>query len=415
MFDNLDKCQNSRLVHLHFTRTGVLCLYLNKSAITHSDALKDPENKMTIIRNGHKSGNAKDFVVIGVGGAGSTSATELSKVLGNPDDVIAVDRDLDALRTVTIGRRISIGHPIFIDEEDESGCDNLVDPNDLFRLKTVIGKTSLVFVLAGLGGASTLELLPSVLRTAMSTGASVLAIVTLPFALEGRTRSNTAATALQRVREVGCSLAVIDADGALSTGSIAGDLASELTAAKARVVMNVLSASSAATSGALNTSPEMLDAIKCGGETFISYASSEDAAEFRKVARDATKRPISSGLALRDAEYVSVVIAGPRDMSIKSLNAAISIVQNELSDEAVLSTSFVPNAETSNSGRVRVSVIAGRDPKPQMETVSPAETVKQSHAASRENGVSGQIDDLLGAPDWLAEQPTDQTAVAALL
>ncbi|MYA59918.1 MAG: hypothetical protein F4X40_05090 [Chloroflexi bacterium] len=69
--------------------------------------------------------------------------------------------------------------------------------------------------------------------------------------------------ALERVRETGCSLAVINADGALSTESLAGDLASELTAAKARVVMNVLSASSAATSGAFNTSPEMLYAIKC--------------------------------------------------------------------------------------------------------------------------------------------------------
>ncbi len=366
---------------------------------------------MTIIRKGHNSGKAKDFVIIGVGGAGSQSATELSKVLGNPDDVIAVDRDMDALRTLTVGRRISIGRPIYVGETDPQLDDDLVDPNDLFRLKTVVGKTPMIFVMAGLGGTTTLELMPAVLRTAMSTGSSVLAIVTLPFALEGRTRSNTASAALQRVREVGCSLAVIDADGALSAGSIAGDLASELTAAKARVVMNVLSASNATTSSALNTSPEMLDAIKCGGETFISHASSEDVTEYRKVAREATKRPITSGLDLHDAEYASVVIAGPRDMSIKSLNAVISIVQNEVSDEAVLSTSFVPNAESSNSGRVRVSVIAGRDPKPHLETVSQGETQN----LSQEDAVSDQIDDLLGAPDWLVDQPKSQTAVTTLL
>ena len=366
---------------------------------------------MTILRNGHNSGKAKDFVIIGVGGAGSQSATELSKVLGNPDDVIAVDRDTDALRTLTVGRRISIGRPIYVSEESEQPDDDLVDPNDLFRLKTVIGKTPLIFVLAGLGGSATLELMPAVLRTAMSTGSSVLAIVTLPFALEGRTRSNTASTALQRVREAGCSLAVIDADGALPAGSIAGELASELTAAKARVVMNVLSASNATTSGTLNTSPEMLDAIKCGGETFVSYASSEDATEYRKVAREATKRPITSGLELHDAEYASVIIAGPRDMSIKSLNAAISIVQNELGDEAVLSTSFVPNSESSNSGRVRVSIIAGRDPKPHLETVTHAEAV----VLTEEDAVSDQIDDLLGAPDWLVDPPENQSAVATLM
>ena len=400
---------------LHFTRTGVLCLYLNKSAITRRIALWNSENEMTIIRNERNTSKSKDFVIVGVGGAGSNSATELSKVLGNPDDVIAVDRDMDALRTVNVGRRISIGRPIFVNEEDESDRENLVDPNDLFRLKTVIGNTPLIFVMAGLGGTATLELMPAVLRTAMSTGASVLAIVTLPFALEGRTRSNTAAAALQNVREVGCSLAVIDADGALSTGSIAGDLASELTAAKARVVMNVLSASSAATSGALNTSPEMLDAIKCGGETFISHASANDAADHRKVAREATKRPITSGIELRDAEFVSVVVAGPRDMSIKSLNAAISIVQAELGDEAVLSTSFVSNSETPHSNRVRVSVIAGRDPNRPLETESPGESVKHPHASPQEDTVSEQIDDLLGAPDWLVDQRENQTAVATLM
>ena len=380
---------------------------------------------MTIIRNGNNANRAKNFVIVGVGGAGSKSATELSKVLGNPDDVIAVDRDMDALRTLTIGRRISIGHPVFLTQEDERGNGNLVDQNDLFRLKTVIGKTPLVFVMAGLGGATTSELLPSVLRTAMSTGASVLAVVTLPFALEGRTRSKTATSALRHVRETGCSLAVIDADGALSTGSIAGDLATELTASKARVVMNVLSATNAVATGTLNTSPEMLDAIKCGGETFISYASVPDANDYRKAAREAIKRPITSGLELANADYVSVIVAGPRDMPIKSLNSAVSIVQSEMAHESVLSTSFVPNSESPHSSRLRISVIAGRKnshpteleaaESASVETEFNGDVVSQSQTPMLENAVSGQIDDLLGAPDWLVDQPTSDAPVPALI
>ena len=380
---------------------------------------------MTIIRDERNATASKEFAIIGVGGAGCTSATDLSKVLGNPDDVISVDRSMDDLRSFNIGRRVSIGYPMFTRDADGFDDDNLVDANDLFRLKTLIGKASIVFVMAGLGGTATLEILPSVLRTAMSTGASVFAIVTMPFAFEGRTRSKTAGVALERVRETGCSLALIDADNALSNASIAGDLASELSAAKARVVMNVLSASSAATLGTLNTAPELLDAIKCGGETFISYATGEDATEYRKVAREATKNPITSGLVLSEADYVSVIVAGPRDMSIKALNSAIAIVQNELSQNSVLSTSFIPNGDSGKANRLRISILAGRHAAESNVEIETQVEVLPTHSfdlVAAAGAVSADaepdteiVDNLFGAPDWLVDRPSDNSRVPALL
>ncbi|MXZ02350.1 MAG: hypothetical protein F4Y88_01365 [Chloroflexi bacterium] len=380
---------------------------------------------MTIIRDGRNATASKDFVIVGIGGAGARTASELSKVLGNPDDVIAVDREMDDLRTVNVGRRISIGYPMFTRETEGIEDDEYADKNDLFRLKTLIGKAPIVFVLAGLGGATTVEILPAVLRTAMSTGATVLAIVTMPFAFEGRTRSNTAGVALQRVRNTGCSLALIDGDNALSSASIAGDLASELSAAKARVVMNVLSASNAESSGTLNSAPELLDAIKCGGETLISYAASEDVSEYRKVARDAIKTPITSGLELSDADFISVIVAGPRDMSIKVLNSAIAVVQKELPQKAVLSTSFIPNGDSRKANRLRISILAGM--RPRAEKID-AESATQTDAEQSFNLVGatssvpvvtepagGVIDDLFGAPDWLVDRPSEKSRVPALL
>ena len=259
----------------------------------------------------------------------------------------------------------------------------------------------------------------------MSTGATVLAILTIPFAFEGRTRSNTASVALQHVRNTGCSLALIDGDNVLSSALIAGDLASELSAAKARVVMNVLSVSNAESSGILNSAPELLDAIKCGGETLISYSASEDVSEYRKVAREAIKSPITSGLALGDADFVSVIVAGPSDMSIKTLNSATAIVQNELSQNAVLSTSFIPNSDSGKANRLRISILAGM--RPIAEKID-AESVTRTDAEQSFNlvGVTSSvpvitepagdvIDDLFGAPDWLVDQPSEKSRVPALL
>lgn len=376
---------------------------------------------MTIIRDGRNGKAAKEFVIIGVGGAGSKSATELSKVLGNPDDVIAVDREADDLRPLSIGRRISIGYPVFARKVENGDDDHFADTNDLFRLKTVIGKAPIVFVMAGLGGNTTLELMPSVLRTAMSTDATVLAIVTMPFSFEGRTRSNTAGIALERVKQTGCPLALIDADNAISNASIAGDLAAELSTAQARVVMNVLSASSAESLSALNSAPELLDAIKGAGPTFVSYASTEVANEYRKITREAIKTPITSGLELGEADYVSVIVAGPPDTSIKTLNAAVAIIQTETSDDAVLSTSFIPNAENGNLNRLRVTILGGKrsacDSQPSEVAVSDFEAADTSDLEQSvvTESVEDEVNDLFGAPEWLIDSPRNEERMPVLL
>ena len=376
---------------------------------------------MTIIRDGRNTQSTKEFAIIGVGGAGTESATELAKVLGNPDDVIAVDREFDDLRSVSIGRRISIGYPVFVRDDDDEDSGQFADANDLFRLKTVIGKTPMIFVLAGLGGNTTLELMPSVLRTAMSTNATVLAIVTMPFSFEGRTRSNAAQIALERIRNTGCALALIDADTALSNASIAGALAEELSAAQARVIMNVLSALSAPSIGTLNTSPELLNAVRGRGPTFVSYASSEDASAHRKVTREAIRAPITSGLQLSDSDYVSIIVAGPPDTSIKALNTAVSLVQAETSDEAILSTSFIPNADSGKPSRLRVSILAGKRSERETKLAKIANENSQTErsldapedriAAS----VEDEVNDLFGAPDWLVDKPGNKDQIPALL
>ena len=376
---------------------------------------------MTIIRDQRNHKAKREFSIVSVGGAGAETAIELSKVLGNPDDVIVVDREIDNLRPVNIGRRIAIGYPIFASGNDNVLGDELADANDLFRLKTIIGKSPLVFVMAGLGGNTTLELMPSVIRAASSTGATVLTIVTTPFTFEGRTRSDTASAALERIRKTNCALACIDADLALSNVAIAGDLASELSAAKARVVMNVLSASNASTSGSLNSAPELLDAIKGSGPTFISYSTVEDSSEYRKAARAAINAPITTGLELKDADYVSVIVAGPREMSIKSLNSAIGIIQSGMSEDAILSTSFIPNSDPSKANRLRISVLAGRrfDMQAIPETVPSADPNAVVEAAPTVSdypkSIDEEVNDLVGAPDWLIDTPKEEERVPVLL
>ena len=168
-----------------------------------------------------------------------------------------------------------------------------------------------------------------------------------------------------------------------------------------------------------------MDAIKCGGETLISYAASEDVSEYRKVARDAIKTPITSGLELSDADFVTVIVAGPHDMSIKVLNSAIAVVQKELPQKAVLSTSFIPNGDSRKANRLRISILAGmRARTEEIEAESPirADVERGFNLVGNESSVpivaepaGDVIDDLFGAPDWLVDRPSEKSRVPALL
>ena len=116
---------------------------------------------------------------------------------------------------------------------------------------------------------------------------------------------------------------------------------------------------------------------------------------------------------------------GPRDMSIKALNAAIAIVQHELSHNAVLSTSFVPNGDSAKANRLRVSILAGmRAHAENVGSESPSRTYAERGfslvAAASTVPVAAEpakdvVDELLGAPDWLIDRPSKNVALPALL
>ena len=102
---------------------------------------------MTIIRDGRNAPASKTVRDCRSRRRWSQNCVRTVESSGNPDDVIAVDRDMDDLRTVNVVRRTTIGYPMFTRDADEFDDADCVDTNDLFRLKTLIGKPPIVFVM----------------------------------------------------------------------------------------------------------------------------------------------------------------------------------------------------------------------------------------------------------------------------
>ena len=308
--------------------------------------------------------------LVGIGGAGAKSASEIAKDMPMPMDAVLVDRHPDELRRNHYGTKIPIGYPLYAATHgNRNSPQDLVDETDLLRVRAALNGFKRVYVVMGLGGQATLELAPSVIKVARDVVSNVVVISTMPFAFEGPMRRKVAETALDRIDAEGCAVAVADADSALSGSVGVGNVAEELTKTLARTLMTLLTAETNAGVGALNGATTTLETIRKSSRIFVGHGVADSVEQLRRAARDAVKNPLTTGLTLSEADVVNLTIAVPADMPVKSLNAVMGTIERELVDDVHVATSFVPLAK--NATKVRVSVVAGgthRDDETKRET-----------------------------------------------
>ncbi len=348
------------------------------------------------------------YVVIGVGGAGAHCVSELARILPQGGGAICVDRTMDDMAGIQQGRRVALGYPLYNTRAAQFAdiYGDAVDESDLYRLKVAIGDATKVFVLAGLGGNTTRELLPPVMKIARERGASLMTIVTLPFAFEGERRRNAATSTLECIRDSAGALAVIDAAKALSRSATAGNMADDLAVAQARVLMAVLTASGTA----LNSSIEISALLQTASDTFVSYSTTENISQYRKLAGETLKRPLTSSVKLHEADRVVVIVSGPSDLPIKILDGIMSVVERAIGSDTSISMSFQSLDSSPNStDMLRITILACRGAvadidEPSMDSTALKEpTSIQAEIASISSDFTdrGFDGDLSAAPEWL--------------
>lgn len=309
-------------------------------------------------RSKRNSTTGRNACIVGIGGAGTASASAIARDLRLPIDALLIDRDANDLRGLSTGTKVAVGYPMYANRRRNGHTDGEpVDETDILRVRSVINGYERAYVLMGLGGKASHDLAPSVIKTAADTGSKVIVVCTMPFSFEGPMRRKNAEETLRRLAETDCPIAVVDADSALSATASVGNVADELAKAQARALMTLLTIDNNANAGALNGAGVTLDLIADSRHVFISHGAANSLDEIRKATRDAVRRPLTSGLALSQASMVGVTISAPSDLPVKTLNAIMAFIERDLSPEAQVAMTFVPLPE--HSEKVRVSIIAG--------------------------------------------------------
>ncbi len=156
--------------------------------------------------------------VIGTGGSGSNTITRLQSIGVQGATLIAMNTDASHLvktkaeRKLLIGKKITKG--LGAGSDIRVGEEAAVESKE--EIRHLIGDAQLVFVTCGLGGGTGTGSIATIANQARESGALCVAIVTLPFSSEGKTRMKNALEGLAKLKRVTDTTIIIHNDKLLA-------------------------------------------------------------------------------------------------------------------------------------------------------------------------------------------------------
>ena len=274
--------------------------------------------------------------VIGCGGAGNNTISRLMQMGIKNVETIAINTDAldllytDANKKILIGKEttrglgagadISVGKKAAEEQRDE--------------IKNAIKGADLLFLTAGLGGGSGSSSIPLVAQLAKEMNILTIAIVTLPFLMEGRHRAENARIALEELEQYADTLIVIQNEKLLEvvpnlTLAEAFKFADEILANAVKGIVDVVM-----NPGLVNVDFADLKAIVREGKFGVIGLGESDS---EKRAIEAAERAISHPLLnieVSNGKAALIDIISDPSITVKESQKVIETIASRLSEDA---------------------------------------------------------------------------------
>ncbi len=152
--------------------------------------------------------------VIGIGGSGTNVIDKIALEGMSGADLVSLNCDARALNTSMAGTKVQLGKSLTqglgCGGDPELGAEAAMASQE--EIRQLLAGRNMVFLCVGLGGGTGSGAAPVIARMAREAGAFVIVFATLPFAFEGRRRSNQASLALQDLRKYANALITFEND-----------------------------------------------------------------------------------------------------------------------------------------------------------------------------------------------------------
>jgi cell division protein FtsZ len=278
--------------------------------------------------------------VFGCGGAGGNAINRMKESSIDSVELVAVNTDAQALlenqsdKKVLVGRKLTKG----LGAGSEPQVGEAAAKESKAELEKEIKGSDLVFVTCGLGGGTGTGVAPVIGEIAKENNCLTLAVVTLPFTVEGKVRTQNALEGLKKLRSVVDTVIVIPNDKILE---IAPDLPLNTAFRVAdEVLTNAVKgiAEMITKPGLINLDfADLRTIMSRGGAAMIGLGESTPESNAADRALLAAENALTSPLLdidISKAKRALVNVVGGTDMSIKEAQTIVEAVASKIDPEA---------------------------------------------------------------------------------
>ncbi len=303
--------------------------------------------------------------VVGVGGGGGNAVSRMIASGLQGVEFIAINTDLQALRSNRAPVKIQIGGKLTkglgAGANPDVGRQAAVE--DTEKICDALGGADMVFITGGLGGGTATGAAPVVASIAGQLagderGVLTVAVVTLPFSLEGKRRMAQAMEGLAQLRECVDSVIAIPNDRLLQTVarntpvSEAFRVADDVLRQAVQGISDIITVP-----GQINLDFADVQAVMKGmGHAVMGTGLGEGDNRAVEAAQRAVSNPLLEDSSIEGARGIIVNITGGSDLSLAEASEATSLITKVADPEANVIYGIV--TDDSMGQAVKVTVIA---------------------------------------------------------
>ncbi len=277
-----------------------------------------------------------DITIIGCGGAGNNTLNRLHQIGIEGTKSIAINTDAQDLLESYADEKVLIG------EEVTRGLGAGSDPKlgeesareSKMEIRKVIGKSNMVFITCGLGGGTGTGTVPVVAEISKSIGALTIAIVTLPFDMEGDNRLFNARTGLLKLSKLVDTLIVIPNEKLLEMVpdvpiDQAFRVADEILVGAMKGITELITKP-----GLINLDfADVRSVMSDGGLSMIGVGFDDSHQRVEKAVYNALTNPLLA-VDIQDATGALINVTGGPDLTLKESQDIVNMIRKNLSPDA---------------------------------------------------------------------------------